>query len=207
LASIETIATIASTPAAPSRAQRADAQRNAERLLAAAREVFAEQGPDAALEEIARRAGLGIGTLYRHYPNRHALVEAVFRDRVEAAKARADALMTSATPGEALTEWLRDQLQQGAECRGLGAAAMIMMLDDDSGGQTPCEEMRAAGERLLARAQEAGAFRPDADIDDLVRLVNAIELATHDAPDGAAQADRLFALMMDGVRLATGTSR
>src|SRR5713226_8945397 len=101
-----TTETIASAPAAPSRARRADAQRNAERLLAAAREVFAEQGPDAALEEIARRAGVGIGTLYRHYPNRDALVEAVFRDRVEAAKARADALMTSTTPGEALTEWL-----------------------------------------------------------------------------------------------------
>ena len=84
---------------------------------------------------------------------------------------------------------------------------MIMMLDHDSGPQTPCEEMRAAGTRLLGRAQQAGEVRADADVDDLVRLVSAIELATQDAPDGAEQADRLFGLMMDGVRLETRPSR
>ncbi len=182
------------------RRQRADARRNAERVLEAARAVFAEQGPDASLEEIARRAGVGIGTLYRHFPTREVLIETVFRDRIDASRARAEQLLESDAPGDALAAWLREQLLQASECQGLGASAMIMMLDDEAGRPSVCEEMREASAKLLARAQESGDVRADADIDDLVRLVSAIGLATEDAPDRAAQADRMLALVLDGAR-------
>ena len=185
--------------AAPRR-QRADARRNSDRLLDAARAVFAEHGPEASLEEIARRAEVGIGTLYRHYPTRQALLVAVFRDDVESARARAEELLQSDAPLDALTTWLHDQLEKAGACRGLGASVMITMLDEQPDLPSPCEAMREGGAALLARAHEAGTVRADADIDDLLRLVNAIALATEDAPDGAAQAERMFALLMNGVR-------
>src|SRR5499433_1511780 len=99
----------ASAPAREPRPMRADAQRNYERLLSAAAAAFAEHGADdVSLEEIARRAGVGIGTLYRHFPTRQALLEAVYRDQVEALRARADELLVSVPPGAALAIWLRD---------------------------------------------------------------------------------------------------
>jgi AcrR family transcriptional regulator len=186
-------------PTTPSlRRPRADAQRNAARLLDAAREVFADQGSDASLEAIAARAGVGIGTLYRHFPNRDALVEAVFRDTIDASCQRAEDLLEELEPGEALAAWLREQMHGSRACRGLGAEAMIMMLDEN--GNPACDAMRQSGAKLLARAQQAGRARADTNVDDLVRLVNAIGVATEDAPDREAQADRLFALMMDGMR-------
>jgi AcrR family transcriptional regulator len=182
------------------RALRSDAQRNAERVLAAAREVFAERGPDASLEEIARRAGVGIGTLYRHYPNRQALVAAVFRDDVDAARARADELLRADDPDAAFTIWLREQLEQAGSCQALGASVMISMLDDDP-ELSPCAAMRAGGAALLARGQAGGVLRPDVTIDDLLRLVSAIAIATDDAVDGREQVERLFGLVMDAVRV------
>jgi AcrR family transcriptional regulator len=182
------------------RSLRADARRNAARLLDAARAVFAEHGSDASLEEIARRAGVGIGTLYRHFPNRDTLVMAVFHETIDASCARGEELLEAKDPGDALAVWLREQMDQSSACRGLAAEAMIMMFDENGcGAPNACEPLREVGARLLARAQEAGRVRADAEIDDLVRLVNAIALATEDAPDREAQADRLFALMMDGV--------
>jgi AcrR family transcriptional regulator len=89
------------------RKPRADGQRNRERLLEVAKAAFADVGPDVSLEEIARRAGVGIGTLYRHFPTREALVEAVYRREFEQLAAAAERLMASETPGEALREWMR----------------------------------------------------------------------------------------------------
>jgi AcrR family transcriptional regulator len=196
---VDTGARIAQEP--PERRVRADARRNAERVLEAARAVFAESGSEAALEEIARRAGVGIGTLYRHFPTRDHLVEAVFRDTVEAACAHGRALLAAADPAGALTAWLRDQMRQSSACRGLAAEAMIMMLDEQGGG-TPnaCDALHDIGAQLLQRAQRAGTVRADTEIDDLLRLVNAIGLATEDAPDRQRQSDRLFDLMMEGLR-------
>ena len=85
-------------------------------------------------------------------------------------------------------------------CRGLGASVMISMLDERPDLPSPCVAMRESGAALLARAQLAGSVRADADIDDLLRLVSAIALATEDAPDGSAQVERMFALLMNGVR-------
>ena len=154
----------------PERRLRADARRNAARVLEAAREVFAELGSEASLEEIARRAGVGIGTLYRHFPTRDALVEAVFRDTVDASCSRGEELLVSDDPASALTAWLREQMRQSSVCRGLAAEAMIMMLDEQGcGASNACDALHDIGARLLRRAQESGAVRADTEIDDLIR--------------------------------------
>jgi AcrR family transcriptional regulator len=187
-------------PTTVPRRQRADAQRNSDRVLAAAREVFAEHGPDATLEEIARRAEVGIGTLYRHYPSRNDLLLAVFRDDIDAARTRAAELLEADDPGAAFSSWMRDQLDAAGSCRALGASVMIQMLDEEPDKQSSCEALREAGAELLERAQAAGAVRADANIDELLRMVSAIAIATEDAPDARAQADRLFTLAFDGIR-------
>ena len=152
------------------------------------------------MEEIARDAGVGIGTLYRHFPTREDLVEAVFRDGIEQLQAQADELLASDAPGEALATWLRAQLTQAATCRGLAAEAMLAMLDAGPGEPTACEAMRRSGAELLARAQAAGDVRSGIDIDDLVRMVQAIGLAAEESADPDT-ANRLFDFMLDGVRV------
>ena len=183
---------------APTRRPRADAVRNRARIVETAREVFAVRGADASLEEIARGAGVGIGTLYRHFPTRDDLVEAVFHDRIDELEALADELLTSATPGEALATWLHAQLDQAATCRGLAAEAMLTMLAHGE-APSPCESMRQAGAALLARAQAAGDVRDGVDIDDLVRMVQAVTLAAEESDDPGT-AERLFGFVLDGVR-------
>jgi AcrR family transcriptional regulator len=196
--SVHTVDIDAAEPA-PARKPRADALRNRARLVEAARAAFAARGAEASMEEIARAAGVGIGTLYRHFPTREALVEAVFRDGVEQLQALADELLTSDAPGEALATWLRAQLVQAATCRGLAAEAMLAMLDRGPCEPTACEEMRRSGAELLARAQGAGDVRGGIDIDDLVRMVQAIGLAAEESADPDT-ANRLFDFMLDGVR-------
>ena len=150
------------------------------------------------MDEIARTVGVGIGTLYRHFPTREALVEAVFRDGVEQLQAQADELLASDAPGDALAQWLHAQLVHAARCRGLAAEAMLAMLDANDGEPSVCEAMRHSGAALLAR-QASGDVREGVDIDDLVRMVQAIRLAADDSNDPDT-AERLFAFMLDGVR-------
>ncbi len=142
---------------------RADAQRNYQRLVTAASAAFAEHGADdASLEEIARRAGVGIGTLYRHFPNRQALLEAVYRDQVDVLSDRARQLSESENPGAALEEWLRALVSFGRTKRSL-TSAMLATLDKDSELLSTCSLiMRSAATTLLKRAQEAGVVRADA---------------------------------------------
>jgi AcrR family transcriptional regulator len=180
------------------RRPRADAVRNRARIVETASQVFALRGADASLEEIARGAGVGIGTLYRHFPTRDDLVEAVFRDRIEELEALADELLVSDAPGDALATWLHAQLDQAATCRGLAAEAMLTMLAPRD-APSPCESMRQAGAALLARAQAAGEVRTGVDIDDLVRMVQAVTLAAEESDDPDT-AERLFGFVLDGVR-------
>jgi AcrR family transcriptional regulator len=174
------------------RPQRADARRNFDALLTAAREVFSEQGVAASLEDVARRAGVGIGTLYRNFPTRQELVEAVYigeiRELCEAAQA-AD----PDHPWNALAAWLRRFVDYVATKRALAEG-----LNRDSTIFAACRtEMYAAGAPLLERAQAAGEVRPDLSFDDLVRLVTSILSAGF--PD-EAQRDRVLAIALDGVR-------
>jgi AcrR family transcriptional regulator len=183
---------------APARRPRADALRNRARIVETASEVFAARGSEASLEEIARGAGVGIGTLYRHFPTREDLVEAVFRDRVDELQGLAEELLASDAPGEALATWLHAQLDYAATCRGLAAEAMLTMLAQHD--PSPCEPMRLAAAALLTRAQAAGEVRTGVDIDDLVRMVQAVSLAAEESDDPET-AERLFGFVLDGVRV------
>jgi AcrR family transcriptional regulator len=179
---------------------RADARRNYERLLTEARSAFAEHGTDAPLEDVARCAGVGIGTLYRHFPNRHALMSAVFGEAVNDLLARSGELLDSPQPCTALVEWLREIVTHASEYRGLARALMSASRDDGSHLARCSGPMREAGSALLLRAQESGAVRPDVSIGDLLQLTNAIALAAEETPDDPALADRLLNLTLRGLK-------
>lgn len=182
------------------RPMRADARRNRERILAAAAAEFEEHGPDAALEDIAARAGVGIGTLYRHFPDRQALLVAVYRDGVDSLVACGADLLAADDPFEALVHWLSAQLEHGRRHRSQAATAMLTMLDDPGGQPPPCEAMMSTGAALLARAQDAGVVRGDVDIHDVSRMIGAIAVATDSAPDSPVCCNRLFQVVVDGLR-------
>jgi AcrR family transcriptional regulator len=180
---------------------RADAQRNYAKLLSAASAAFVESGADdVSLEEIARRAGVGIGTLYRHFPTRQALLEAVYLDQVEALHARADELLASDSPEEAFAGWLRALVGFSSTKRSL-TSAMVATLGKDSELLSRCSKLiRESANELLARGQEAGVVRMDVNSTDVVRLVHGISMVTEWAPGDPGQADRMLTLILDGLR-------
>lgn len=183
---------------------RADARRNRERLLAAAGAAFAERGADdVSLEEIARRAGVGIGTLYRHFPTRQALLEAVYRDQVDALGARAAELIQADSPGASLAEWVAALVAFGKAKRGL-TTALLEVLDKDSELLSSCRTvLRDATDALLERAQRAGAARADVRGTDVIRLAHGVSMAA-DMGQDPGQADRMLALVLDGLLSPAG---
>ncbi|MEX2984379.1 MULTISPECIES: TetR/AcrR family transcriptional regulator [Streptomyces] len=184
------------------RPMRADARRNYERLLTEARTAFTEHGTDASLEDIAKRAGVGIGTLYRHFPNRTALMSAVFQGEVDGLLARSRELLASPEPCRALLAWLRAIVTHASTYRGLSRALMAAQSDEASAMSRCSLPMRDAGDTLLARAKAAGAIREDVDIADLMQLTNAISLAVEQSPDDPELADRLLTLTLTGLKAA-----
>lgn len=182
-----------------SRRMRADARRNYERLLTQARIAFAEHGTGASLEEVARAAGVGIGTLYRHFPNRHALMSAVFEEAVNDLLARSRALLDAPQPCTALVTWLREIITHAGEYRGLSRALMSASQDASSALARCSDPMREAGQALLSRAQRAGAVRQDVSMADLLQLTNAIALAAEETPSDPGLADRLLRLTLRGI--------
>ena len=186
--------------AAPSgRPLRADAQRNVERLIAAARTAFAEDGPNASLDDIARAAGVGPGTLYRHFPTRLALFEAVYRDMVERLCAEGDRLAATEEPGPALIDWLQGFVTVISQKRGLAAALTEEGRTSELFAQ--CHTMiNATGRMLLDRAKAAGAVRDEVDLNDLLKMTKAFALAAESSPEGPALAERLLVMSMDGLR-------
>ncbi|MFC6162709.1 TetR/AcrR family transcriptional regulator [Kribbella jiaozuonensis] len=176
---------------------RADAQRNRDRLVAVAAEVVAEQGAEASLEEISRRAGVGSATLHRHFGGRISLLEEVFRSSVDAVCAQAVELLDAPDPLQALTNWLRAMVRHATSSRGL---ATVLVMSGDCGTDTHARVI-AAGRSLLERAQDGGAVPADVRIEDLLKLVNGISLASG---DDSAQADRLLTLAMRGIAPARG---
>ena len=176
---------------------RADARRSHERLLTAATEAFADKGADAPLEEIAKRAGVGIGTLYRHFPTRLDLQEAVYRNQVSAVCAQGAELAGAPSAGEALGGWLRALASYLVTKRGL-ASALIAARGRDSEVISSCSQViRSTADRLLQRAQEAGAVRADLTAQDIMMLVHGVVVATERTPE---QADRLLSITLDGLR-------
>jgi AcrR family transcriptional regulator len=178
------------------RPMRADARRNYDTLIAAAREAFTERDRSASLEDIARRAGVGIGTLYRHFPTRADLIEAVYVEEVEAL-CRSAADLTEAPPWDALVGWLRRFIGYVATKQAL-ADELFAVTDRDAELFKSCRAaFYGAGEPLLRRAQEAGAVRPDVSIDDVVQMVGGI--AKIQATDPAT-VERILSVALDGLR-------
>ncbi|GAA1256317.1 TetR/AcrR family transcriptional regulator [Kitasatospora nipponensis] len=174
------------------RPRRADAARNFDALLAAAREAFAEHGADASLEDIARRAGVGIGTLYRNFPTRRHLFESVYAEEVNALAAVAVELADQ-EPWAALTGWLRRFVEYTVTKRAVREA-----LNGESDIFLACRQsMFDAGGPLLTRAQQAGVARADMSFDDLLRMVSGI---TSVAFVEEGQRDRVLEIALDGVR-------
>ncbi|MFG2778954.1 TetR/AcrR family transcriptional regulator [Streptomyces prunicolor] len=186
--------------ARPPAGLRADARRNYERLLTEARACFAAHGTDASLEDVARRAGVGIGTLYRHFPNRQALMSAVFEDAVGELLARSRELLSAPQPCGALVTWLREMVSHASEYRGLARALMAVTYDDTSALARCSGPIREAGGALLFRAQEAGDVRGDVEIGDLLQLTHAIALAAEGNPGDPELADRLLTLTLRGLK-------
>jgi AcrR family transcriptional regulator len=190
---------------APARARRADAQRNVERLIAAARDAFAAHGPNASLDDIARAAGVGAGTLYRHFPTRLALFEAVYRDSVERLCAEGERLAETQPPAQALIVWLKGFVDVISQKRGLAAA----LTEEGRASElfAHCHTLiNATGGALLDRAKAAGAVRDDIALGDLLKMTKAFANAAETSPEGSALAERLLLLAMDGVRPRGGGS-
>ena len=175
---------------------RADARQNHARLIAAATSAFAEKGADAPLEDIARRAGVGIGTLYRHFPTRLDLQAAVFRSQVGAVCGQGDALVDTAPPGQVFAGWIRALAGYLVTKRGL-SHALIEALGIESELISSCwVAMRETTERVLANAQQAGAVRPDVDATDVMRLIHGVAVSTEKAPE---RAELLLSVLLDGL--------
>jgi AcrR family transcriptional regulator len=181
----------------PPAKMRADARRSRAKLLDAATIAFAENGADAPLDDIARRAGVGIGTLYRHFPTRLDLQAAVFRSQVQSVCETADELIETATPEQAFAGWIRALAGYLVTKRGL-SGSLIAGLGKDSELMSSCWlAMGAAAERLLTHAQQAGVLRSDITTHDVLRLVHGIVVTTEQTPEDT---DRLLSIMFDGLR-------
>jgi AcrR family transcriptional regulator len=179
------------------RGVRADARRNIDSLIEAAKAVFAASGVDAPVREIATRAGVGVGTVYRHFPKRSDLVAAVFRREVDACAAAAPELAVKHEPGEALASWLWRYASFIATKRGLAAA---LHSGDPAFDALPAyfqQHLRPALGSLLESAAAAGEVRADVEPDDLLRAVANLCLP---AADDAAHTQRMLALLIDGLR-------
>jgi AcrR family transcriptional regulator len=166
---------------------RADARRNYEALMAAARELFLDQGPDAPLDEVAKRAGVGAGTLYRHFPSRNDLVAAVYVADIEAMCDSAEKLAGGEDPEAALHGYMDLHLEFSMRNSGIKKAIKEMLADGDTRpGLTLCKTRMydIAGE-TLAHAQDAGVVRKDVDTQTLLRMLHGIALACEETPEMA----------------------
>ncbi|WP_328584676.1 TetR/AcrR family transcriptional regulator [Streptomyces sp. NBC_00370] len=177
---------------------RADARKNRDHLLAVAGGVITEQGAEASLRDIARRADVGLATLLRHFPTREALLDALLRTSFDELTAQADVLETSSAPDDALVLWLRDFVACAHNYRGAVASMMTAIEDPESALHASCVTMRGAGTRLLTRAQTEGLARTDIDGADLFALAASLAWLS-DQPSSAPRADHLFDVVADAI--------
>jgi len=191
-------------PSPPSRPRRADARRNYDRLITAAERAFAKDGPGASLDGIAKAAGVGPGTLYRNFPTRRALLDAVYHERIAALCHTGRVLITENPPDKALSLWLQRVVAHTMDYQGLKD---VLMADPDDDGRPAdfswcAAQMRATSGLLLERAQAEGTVSADVHSVDLLRLVHGVVLSTGHLPasDRAATSDRLLNLVLNGIR-------
>jgi AcrR family transcriptional regulator len=188
------------------RKPRADAVRNRERVLEAAKAVFSAGGPDASLEAVAKRAGVGIGTLYRHFPTREALFEAVYRREVEQLGELAEQLKSEAAPVDALRRWLRSNVEFVATKKGMSAALALAAHSSSELSTYSFDRLTKAVGALLERAVAAGEIRADVGPEDVLRaLVGMCYL--HDQPGWQASVLRLMDVFVDGLCMQNNGAR
>jgi AcrR family transcriptional regulator len=190
-----------------SRKPRADALRNRDRVLEAAKTVFSAGGSDASLEAVAREAGVGIGTLYRHFPTREALYEAVYRREVEQLGELAEQLKGEASAVDALRRWLRANVEFVATKKGM-AAALALAANGPPSELTAFsyERLTKAIGALLDRAVAAGDIRADVSAEDLLRTLVGMCLL-HDQPGWQASVVRMLDVLIDGLRVKPGAGK
>lgn len=184
---------------------RADAQRSLDALLRAAKDVFATVGVDATVRDIAQRAGVGLGTLYRHFPKRSDLIAAVFRREIDACADAATALLAKHGPFEALANWMQNYAAFVATKRGL---AKVLHSGDPAFDTLPGyfdQRLRPALRKLLETAAASGEVRADVDADELLVAVASLCMSDYNATPG--RAERMVALLVDGVRYGTSARK
>ncbi|MDA2890187.1 TetR/AcrR family transcriptional regulator [Mycolicibacterium sp. BiH015] len=184
---------------ATARPRRADAARNRELILRSAHDAFAEHGVSASLDDVARAAGVGPGTLYRHFPNRDALVLAVIDEGLSDLHGRGTRLLEAADPVGALREWLQAYIEQGAIFKGLAATLASPPHPDDNTDST-CHLARSAGAALIDRAISQGVVRDDVTVQDVMDMAAAITWVGDQPDRDAAQRHRLLEVLVDGLR-------
>ena len=192
--SAETSATPASKPL------RVDAQRNYDKLVLAAREAFRERGSDASLDDIAKRAGVGPGTLYRHFPTRDALIDAMMRDWSERINADSEEIAATDLPArEALTTWFAKFVENVGIYQGAAAKVMSAMDDPSSPIYRKCQVLVAANEKVLARARELDALRDGVEAREVMRIVSGVATVVDQSGLTADQAEPMLAIVLDGI--------
>lgn len=178
---------------------RADARRNRDRLIEVAAAAFAEKGVETSLEDIARQAGVGIGTLYRHFPTREHLVEVVYRRELESLAAAASELSQKNAPDAALEEWMRRFVGYIATKRGMSNSLRILMTSNSSLFAGSSRLLLGAFGSLLEKAADEGTIRKDIEAMDVLHALSSI-YSIPDAPDWRDRSHRLIGLLMDGLR-------
>ncbi|MGN6474216.1 MAG: TetR/AcrR family transcriptional regulator [Mycobacteriales bacterium] len=181
------------------RTLRADAQRNRDKLVEVAAASFARDGIDTSLEEIARTAGVGIGTLYRHFPNRDVLLEAVFRRNVDDIAAQADELLETLPGDAALAEWMSRFVRYVATKKGLATHLKSVVSADAEIFAYSHSKMDGVMKRLVEAGQAEGTIRSDVDYHDVLKGLSGVCMMS-DVPGWQDQACRISALLMDGLR-------
>ena len=199
MASAEPKTTETTTATAEPTRLRADARRNRDKLIEVAAAVFPEKGVETSLEDIARQAGVGIGTLYRHFPTREHLVEVVYRRELESLAAAARELAEKHTPDVALEEWMRRFVGYIATKRGMSNSLRILMTSNSSLFAEGFGNMRGALDGLLKTASEQGYIRSDMDTADVMHALASI-YSIPDSPEWRERSHRLIGLLMDGLK-------
>nr|QDP24241.1 TetR/AcrR family transcriptional regulator [Bradyrhizobium cosmicum] len=182
------------------RKPRADAVRNRERVLEAAKAVFNAGGPEASLEAVAKRAGVGIGTLYRHFPTREDLFEAVYRREVEQLSELAEQLKNAKDPVDALRRWLRSNVEFVATKKGMSAALALTFQSSSELAAFSMDRLTKAIGSLLDRAVAAGQMRGDVSPEDLLRALVGM-CYMHDQPGWQSSVLRMLDVFVDGLRV------
>ena len=194
------------TTQAPARGLRADAQRNRDKLLAAAAEAFAAEGDGVALETIAARAGVGIGTLYRHFPSREALVCAAYRSEVDALCAAAADLLAAMPADQALRTWAERFADYIAAKRAMGDALRSAAASDSPLYAETRQRIVDSLRLLLIAGAETGTLRADVEPKDVIRVINGIWYLP-EGPEWRADVGRMLDLVIDGLRYGTSSPK